>query len=105
MKSFGRKVLPPLKCQPLTGPFRGTVDLGTYAGHGPKGVGAICDPTVFSGVVKVAPRRFGAMPRRSQVDLVEPGHEPMECPEIQFVTRKDFCDILPRVVIRIGSYV
>jgi hypothetical protein len=40
----------------LTGEFRDTEDLGFYAGHGPKGIGAICDPTAFSGVVSLRSR-------------------------------------------------
>jgi hypothetical protein len=36
------------KRQCLTGAFRGTEHLGAYMGHGPKGVGAICDPTAFT---------------------------------------------------------
>jgi hypothetical protein len=58
-KSFGAKVIPPQKRQPLTGTFRGTGHLGAYHGHSPKGVGAICDPTAFSGVVEVAPGVLG----------------------------------------------
>src|SRR5215472_17143345 len=41
--------------QPLNGTFRGTVDLGTYSGHAPKEVGAVCDPTDFNSVIEVAP--------------------------------------------------
>lgn len=104
IKSYGHKVIE-RKNQPLTGPFRGREDLGSYTGHGPKGVGTICDPTAFSGVVMVVPGVLGPHHGVVKVDLVEPGHEPMECPEIHTVTRKDFCDIVPRVVIRVGSYV
>jgi hypothetical protein len=104
IKSFGDKVIE-RKNQPLTGPFRGHEDLGSYAGHAPKGVGAICDPTAFSGVFKVAPGVLGPCHGVVKVDLVEPRHEPMECPEIQTVTRQYFCDVVPWVVIRVGSYV
>jgi len=103
MKSYDRKVLPPEKRQPLTGAFRGSEDLGFYAGHGPKGVGAICDPTAFSGVVKVAPGVLGPRHGGVKVDLVEPGHEPMGFPWTQIVTQQVFRDILPWVVITVGS--
>ncbi len=103
MKSHDRKVLPPQKRQPLTGAFRGSEDLGFYSGHGPKGVGAICDPTTFSGVVEVAPGVLGPRHGGVKVDLVEPGHEPMEFPWTRIVTRQVFGDILPQVVITVGS--
>jgi hypothetical protein len=102
IKSYGDKL--ERKNQPLTGPFRGSVDLGSYSGHGPKGVGAICDPAAFSGVVKVAPGVLGPRHGVVKVDLVEPHHEPMKCPEIQFVARHVFCDVTPWVMIRVGSY-
>ena len=104
MKSHDRKVLPPSKCQPLTGLFVGTVDLGSYAGHDPKGVGTICEPTDFSGLLKVAPGVLGPRHGVVKVDLTEPCYDEMPCPEIQFVSRCVFCDTVPRVVIRVGSY-
>src|SRR2546430_11762030 len=55
MKSHGRRSLPGQKRQPLTGTFRGAEHLGVYMGHGPKSVGAICDPTAFSGILEVPP--------------------------------------------------
>jgi hypothetical protein len=60
MKSFGRKFDPhQKKRQALIGEFRGTEHLGAYAGHGPKSVGAICDPAAFTGIVEVAPGVLG----------------------------------------------
>jgi hypothetical protein len=53
-KSFDQKFAAQ-KRRCLTGAFRGTEHLGAYMGHGPKGVGAVCNPTAFSGVVEVAP--------------------------------------------------
>lgn len=69
MKSYDHKVLRPQKRQPLTGAFRGSESLGFYAGHGPKSVGAICDPTAFSGVVKAAPGVLGPCHGEVKVDL------------------------------------
>ncbi len=103
MKSHNRKVLPPEKRQPLTGAFRGSEHLGVYSGHNPKSVGAICDPTAFSGVVEVAPGVLGPRHGGVTVDLVEPGHEPTGFPWTQIVTRQVFRDILPWVVITVGS--
>jgi hypothetical protein len=89
------------KRQCLRGAFRGTVHLGAYMGYGPKGVGAICDPTAFSGVVEVAPGVLG--PRHGQVvvDLVEPGCEPLSWPNV--IRKEVFQDADPNVVIRIAS--
>jgi hypothetical protein len=103
VKSYGKPVIE-RKNQPLTGVFHGSVDLGTYAGHGPKGVGAICDPNAFSGVAKVAPGILGPGDGVVKVDLTEPCYDEMVCPEIHFVSRHVFCHSVPRVVIRVGSY-
>jgi hypothetical protein len=103
MKSYGEKVVE-RKNQPLTGKFQGAVDLGTYAGHGPKGVGAICDPKAFSGVAIVGSGVLGPRNGVVKVDLTEPCYDEMVCPEIHFVSRYVFCDTVPRVVIRVGSY-
>jgi hypothetical protein len=100
MKSFGHKGLSK-KLQPLTGTFRGTEHLGVYAGHGPKSVGAICDPAAFSGVVEVARDVLG--PRHGQVvvDLVAPKCEPSFLPNM--VQQEVFRDNVPWVIIRIVS--
>jgi len=103
IKSYDRRILSAQKRQPLTGTFRGSVDLGVYAGHGPKGVGAICDPTAFSGVVEVAPGVLGPRHGAVKVDLVEPGHEPERFDWAKIVTQQVFRDILPWVVITVGS--
>lgn len=105
MKSYGRMVLSPMKRQPLRGDFRGTVDLGTFAGYGPKGVGAICDRPVFSGVVTVP---FGVLgPRHGgvKVDLVEPGHKPTGAfPSTGKIIQQTFSDVIPWIVITVGSF-
>jgi len=103
MKSYDRKVLPPLKCQPLTGAFRGTVRLAAFAGHAPKSVGAICDPTAFSGVVEIAPGILGPHDGQITVDLVEPGCHPAALPWAKIARREVFRDILPWIVITVGS--
>ncbi len=104
MKSRGHKVLPPQKLQPLTGAFRGTQNLVMAGGHGPKSVGAVCDPTAFSGVVEVAPGVLGPRDGVVVVDLVEPGCEEPIPFGVQIVGREVFRDISPWVVIRVGSY-
>jgi len=102
IKSYGVTVLT-RKNQPLTGTFRGNEDLGFHAGHGPKGVGAICDPMAFTGVVKVAPGVLGPRHGVVKLDLVEPDHEPMEFPG-KTVAEHSFRDILPWLVIRVGHF-
>jgi hypothetical protein len=74
-KSYGTVGIS-MKRQPLAGPFRESEHLGTYAGHGPKSTGAVCDPTAFDGVVIVEPGILGPRDGSVGVDLVEPGYEP-----------------------------
>ncbi len=100
-KSFGR-AHHSQKFQPLTGAFRGAVNLGTYKGHSPKSVGAVCDPTAFNGVVEVAPGVLGGRDGAVIVDLVEPGCEPLLVPDT-IVQQEIFRDTLPWIVIRIAS--
>ena len=57
-KSYGRMSPLPEKQTP-TGPFSGTEQIGRFAGHSPKGVGVVCEPSAFSGVVEVAPEYWG----------------------------------------------
>jgi hypothetical protein len=46
---------------------RHTASLVTFAGHGPKSIGAICDPTAFTGVVEISPGILG--PRDGQITV------------------------------------
>jgi hypothetical protein len=103
MKSHGSKGPTSDRRQPLSGAFRGSEHLGTYFGYGPKSVGAICDPTAFSGIVEVSPDVWGPMDGWAAVDLVEPGTEPtMKIPYSRIITRKEFTDLPPWVVITVG---
>lgn len=102
LKSHGRRDLPPRKCQPLTGVFRGTVSLGTFAGYGPKSVGAVCDPTAFSGIVEIAPGILGPRDGQITVDLVEPDCQPAAFPWTKIARREVFRDIAPWIVITVG---
>jgi hypothetical protein len=63
-----------LKRQPLTTTFRGSENLGTYAGHG-KGSGAICERNSFDGVIVVEPGILGPKDGSVGLDIVEPGYE------------------------------
>ena len=68
----------------------------------PKGVGAICDPTAFSGVVTVAPGVLGPRHGGVTVHLVEPGQELTEqLPWTKIVTRQVFRAVVPWVVITV----
>lgn len=86
--------------QPLTSPFRGTEHLGSFAGYGPKGVGAICDPAAFTGIVKVPLGVLGPRHGSVVIDLVEPGHEPLPWYE-PIVLSMTFRDFVPWVVFRV----
>jgi hypothetical protein len=105
MKSHGRKVLRPQKHQPLTGRFRGTQNLVMFSGHGPKGVGAICDPGAFSGIVEVPPGVLGPRDGVVIVDLVEPDCQEPPPFRMHIIRREVFRNTCPWVVIRIGSYI
>jgi len=92
--------------QPLTGSFRGTEHLGAYAGHGGKGIGAVCDPKDFSGVIEVAPGILGPKHGNVAVDLVAPGGAPMDLMmhDHEEVARQEFRDAIPHVVIRVQRF-
>ena len=98
-KSHGRIVLEK-KLQPLTGPFRGTEHLGSLMGYGPKSVGAICDPAMFTGIVEVPIAVLGPIHGNVVVDLVEPGHEPLTWYG-PLVLSMVFRDFVPWVVFRV----
>jgi hypothetical protein len=101
-KSYGYKVSSPQLRQPLTGPFRGTENVGTFMGRSPKSVGAVCNPTAFSGVVEVGPDVLGPRNGGVSVDLVQPNFEPMSLYN-PVVRQEVFRDIVPWIVIRIFS--
>jgi hypothetical protein len=100
-KSYGR-VRTKLTRQPLTGAFRGTEHLGCFAGYAPKGVGAVCDPAAFRGIVEVPLGILGPRHGSVVIDLVEPGHEPATWSE-PIVLSKVFCDFIPWVVFRVAA--
>lgn len=103
MNRYGRTGFTSDRRQPLNGTFRGSEHLGTYLGYGPKSVGAICDPLAFAGVVEVSPDIWGPMDGWVAVDLVEPGTEPtMKFRNSRIITRKQFTDLTPWVVITVG---
>jgi hypothetical protein len=99
-KSWDRKVLPPQKRQPLTGPFKGCEPLMQYAGHFPKTVGAVCDPTAFTGVVEVSSGILGPRDGSIAVDLVEPSEKPSDS-GAKIVSQTVFREAAPNVVITI----
>ena len=100
-KSHGRKFTV-VKRQPLTGEFHGIVGLGTYYGHGPKGVGAVCDPAAFAGVVRVPSGILGPVHGGVEIYLVEPGYEIPDSPWPNVVAREVFQDFTPHLVITVG---
>ncbi len=102
VKSHGHKSLPPQKFQPLSGVFRGTVDLGIESDYSPTGIGAICDPAAFSGVVKVSSGVLGPRHGAVGVVLVEPGYPlPDYTYGYEVVTQTVFRDVVPNVVITV----
>jgi len=98
-KSHGR-TLQRKQLQRLDQPFKGTVNLGGFAGHGPKTVGAVCDPSLFAGVVELFPGVLGPRDGTVLVDLVEPGSDPITWPD-QMVHQKVYKDAKPWILIRV----
>jgi hypothetical protein len=103
LKNDGNKFSGPQKRQPLTGTFRGSEPLVAFAGYGPKSIGAICDPTAFSGVVEIPSGILGPRNGQISVDLVEPGVQPSDNSFITVVRQEVFRDVVPWVVITVGS--
>lgn len=101
-KSWGQKVLPPQKRQPLRGRFRGCEPLLQYAGFTPKAVGAVCDPTAFTGVVEIPSGILGPKDGSIAVDLVEPGAKPLDYSTgAEIVSQRVFHEVTPNIVITI----
>src|SRR5262249_48223470 len=101
LKSHGVKVLLPQKRQPLTGFFRGAEHLGSYYGHG-RSSGAVCDPSVFDGIIEVPPGVLGPRHGGVTVDLVEPHRDPACFAWNEIVIRQVFRQTIPWVVITVG---
>jgi hypothetical protein len=86
---------------PPTVAFRGTVQLGIYAGHDPLRERMNCDPAEFSGVVEVSSGVLGpAKDAVIVVDLVEPGCEPLPA-MYPILQRQTFQDFEPWLVITV----
>jgi hypothetical protein len=94
-RTFPEKQLPR-----LDQPFKGTVNLSAWGGHGPKTVGAVCDPDVFAGVVELPPDVLGPGGGRIVVDLVEPLCDPITWPG-ELVRQTIFKDAELWLVIRV----
>jgi hypothetical protein len=100
LKSHGRIMLPPVKRQPPNS-IRGSETLGAYAGHGPKSVGAVCDPQDFTGVFEIGPGVLGPRNGTVVVDLLEHADsQPLAWPGRE-VERRLFTAVAPYVLFRI----
>jgi hypothetical protein len=66
------------KRQPPTSGFKGSEHLCMLKGHGPKSIGAVCVPTMFTKVLELPPGLLGPIHGFVAVDLVEPNCEPLE---------------------------
>jgi hypothetical protein len=72
-------------------------------GHGGRTTGAVCDPSLFAGVVEVPPGVLGPKHGAVAVDLIEPGHDPVDLFWKQTEMHEIFRETTPNVVIRVGS--
>ena len=99
MKSHDAKMLVQNRQPPAS--IKESEHLGAYLGHGPKSVGAVCDPADFTEVFEVPPGILGQRNGTVVVDLVaEPGVTPLAHPAEE-VDRRLFTDTVPHVLIRI----
>jgi hypothetical protein len=73
-----------------------TEHLGGFMGHGPKSVGAVCDTSVFIGVVELPLGLLGPRDGVVLVDLVEPDCNPITWPG-DMIRQKTFDDAVPRL--------
>jgi hypothetical protein len=87
--------------QPLDASFRGSEHMGMYGGHGPKIIGAVCNPDNFTDVMEVQPGILGRNDGFVAVDLVEPGCQPLDLLRPVVATRV-FKDSTPWIVVRVG---
>lgn len=94
-RTFGSK-----KLQRLDRPFKGTAHLSAWGGHGPKSVGAVCDPDVFEGVVELPAGVLGPRDGDVLVDLVEPGCDPIPGTG-ELVRQEIFKDAAPWIMFRV----
>jgi hypothetical protein len=105
LKSHDQKMLKPSKRQALTAQFKGAEHLGMYFGHGPRRVGAVCDPTDFSGIMEVPSGLLGAKEGGVAVDLVQPGYLPVDISPVQVVQQEIFREVAPWIAIRVVKQV
>jgi hypothetical protein len=101
-KSYGRKFQSPMR-QALGANFSGVESMGTYYGHGPKSVGAVCVPIDFNAVVRVPPRVLGPRGGGVQVDLLAPGASPIPHPWQVLVCSHIFVETTPHIAIQVGT--
>jgi hypothetical protein len=89
------------KRQPLDAAFKDFEHMGMFGGHGPKVIGAICNPDNFTDVTEVAP---GIIEHDGfvAVDLIEPGCQPLDLKNPVMETRV-FKDSTPWIVVRVGK--
>lgn len=101
-KSYGHQMAVS-KRQPLTGGgFKGCEHFGMFAGHGPKTVGAVCEPTKFTGVLEVPPGILGPKDGFVAVDLIASGSEAFDLFNPILLTQV-FKEAEPWLVIRVGK--
>jgi hypothetical protein len=99
LKSHDEKMLAQKRQPPAS--ITETEHLGAYGGHGPKSVGAGCDPSDFTDVFEVPPGILGPRNGTVVVDLLaKPDATPLAHPAEE-VGRRLFTDTVPHVLIRI----
>jgi hypothetical protein len=104
-KSYGTPMLV-THLQPPTPAFKGSQNLAQIAGFGSRGIGAVCDPNMFTEVITVHGGVLGPRDGVITVDLVEPGHEPGDVAAWSHVDeRVVYAHTIPNVMITVGTLV
>ena len=82
-------------------PSEGTESLGAYGGHGPKTIGAICDPAAFTGVLEIPEGVLGPRDGMVVVDLIEPGCNAPQFSSSEIVRQTIFHEKVPWIVLTV----
>jgi len=82
-------------------PFRGVETLGSFYGFAPKTVGAQCDPSRFTGLLRLPPGILGPRNGGIAVDLVEPGNSPMGHYDGHVIRQEVFREVAPWLALTV----
>jgi hypothetical protein len=98
-KSHDQKMLTSKAQRPDS--IRGCPHLGAFLGHGPKTVGAVCDPADFTAVFEIPPGILGPRNGAVLIDLLEQPTTPPHDHPGKELDRRLFSDATANILIRV----